>query len=90
MATPLGLRTVHVYTTVAGEEKQAGNGRGSVLYTEVTNGTASEVKFTVNSFPEQGHNGVPIPIPPNTTRALPIQLYNFKADGVVTVVAYGQ
>jgi hypothetical protein len=90
MATPLGLRTVAVFKdTPANVEVVLGREQGNILYAEVTNKTASEVDFLVNDFPEGGIMGVAIPIPANSTRAIPIQLYNFKPAGVVTVVAYG-
>lgn len=91
MATPLGLRTVSVFRDVpAGTEIILGRGQGNILYAEVSNETASTIDFTVNDFPENmGVKAQAIPIYAGTTRALPIQLYKFKASGVVTVVAYG-
>lgn len=90
MATPVGLRTVTVFRdTVANVEVVMGREQGNILYAEVTNKTASDVDFLVNDFPEGGIPGVSIPIPANSTRAIPLQLYNFKPAGVVTVVAYG-
>lgn len=92
MATPLGLRTAVVFKDVpANTEKSFTTYQhGSILYAEVTNKTASAVDFIVNDNPEGGRAGVAIPIEANSTRAIPIQLYKFKATGVVTVVAYGQ
>jgi hypothetical protein len=91
MATPLGLRTVTVHKDVpANTEITFGRAQGNILYAEVTNKTASDIDFTVNHFPENvGTPAVAIPIPANTTRAIPMTLYRFKASGVVTVVAYG-
>lgn len=90
MATPMGLRTVSVFKDVPANTKTVfGREQGNVLYAEITNKTASDIDFTVNDYPEGGILGVAIPIPANQTRAIPMTLYNFKANGVVTVVAYG-
>ena len=48
-----------------------------------------QVKFHVNDFTDQGHKGAGIPIPPNSTRAIPLTVYKFTATDVVTVIAYG-
>lgn len=90
MATPLGLRLVKVFTAVPANTKTDINNSGSFLYHEVTNGTGAEIGFAVNDFSvENGVPAVTIPIPPNSTRAIPMSIYNFKATGIVTVVSYG-
>lgn len=89
MATPIGLRKVKVFKNVPANTEQVIDHSGVYSYIEVTNNTASEVDFIINDYPEQGHIGVGIPIPPNYTRAIPLNVYKFKATGVVTVVAYG-
>ena len=62
---------------------------GSYLLIEVTNKSASEVKF----YPNEAYAGQPsygIPIEPNSTRAIPMAVYTYRATGEVTIVAYGQ
>ncbi len=59
------------------------------LVVEVTNGGITDVLFYGNDFTEQGHPpGEGIPIVAGTTREIPLTIYNFKASGPVTVVAY--
>lgn len=90
MAVPIGFRQVKVFEAVpAGERITVDSLRGAFLYHEVTNDTASTVKLKVNHNPEGGHPGAVIPIKAGTTRAIPLALYTFEADGVVTVVSYG-
>ena len=89
MATPIGLRKVMVFENVPANQEQIIDNRGNFGYLEVTNNNASEVKFHANDFTDQGHKGVGIPIPPNSTRAIPLTVYKFTATDVVTVIAYG-
>lgn len=89
MATPLGLRKVMVFEDVQENEECIIDNRGNFGYLEVTNNTDSEVKFIVNEYADQGHRGAGIPIAPNTTRAIPLAVYKFRATGAITVVAYG-
>jgi hypothetical protein len=90
MAYAVGFRKVQVYNSVpANTLTPVGSERGEYVLIEVTNATASTVNITLNDYPDQGHIGTAIPVPANTTRQIPVATYNFKADGVVTVVAYG-
>lgn len=90
MANSVGFRTVAVFKDVpASTEQVIGREQGNIVLAEVTNKTGVDIDFLVNDYPGQGSNGVSIPIPANSTRQIPLQLYKFKATGVVTVVAYG-
>lgn len=87
MAMIAGLRKVRVFEGVT---EATLDRHGSYIYLEVTNAGGSEVKFYPNDFEEQGHPATAgIPIAPGTTRTVPMTVYNFKASGAVTVVAYG-
>lgn len=90
MPSIAGFRTVAVFKDVpANTATPIGVESGTVQLVEVTNKTASDVDFLVNDYPQGGITGVAIPILAGTTRQIPLQLYKFKATGVVTVVAYG-
>lgn len=90
MANAVGFRKAAVYNNVpASTYTPVEREDGSYLLVEVTNATASVINFTLNAYPMQGNAGDTIPIPANSTRQIPMALYNFQADGVVSVVAYG-
>jgi hypothetical protein len=63
---------------------------GAYVMAEVT--SAVDTNFYPNPFDANGDPVVsppdPIPLKANVTRTIPMQLYNFKADAAVTVVAY--
>ena len=54
---------------------------------EVTNDGATDVDFTPNAM-GSGFMGDPIPVKAGTTRTIPLSVYNFKATGAITIVAY--
>lgn len=90
MANAVGFRKVRVFSNVpASTLTTIGNESGEYLLVEVTNATNVPVNVTINDYPNQGHAGVSIPVLENSTRQIPMAVYNFQADGVVTVVAYG-
>lgn len=84
-----GFRLVKVLENVQSGELDRS---GSYTYLEVSNLTGATVYFRPNRDVQQGH--VPpaqsIPIPANSTRVIPMIVYNFTATGDVTVVAYGR
>jgi hypothetical protein len=80
-----GLRDVRVLKDIT----EADFERFSPVYMEVTNNGAEDVEISLNDFSFQGHPASEgIPIKAGTTRNIPMRVYNFKATGAVTVVAY--
>lgn len=61
---------------------------GAFIYVEVTNpSTSSPVDFFPNTdLPFQPGGGITIPA--NSTRQIPMTVYNFRATGNCTVIAY--
>ena len=90
MAMMVGFRKAKVFDYKASEGAiVVDDFRGSYVYAEVTNETASTVQFTVNEINVGGHPGASIPIKAGTTRTIPMALFTFNCTGDVTVVAYG-
>lgn len=88
MGNNVGFRSNKVFENVPANQLTTIDNYGAFLQVEVTNDTAGTVKFYPNQFEGQGHKGDGIPIKAGQTRIIPMAVYNFKADGVVTVVAY--
>lgn len=90
MPMPVGFRKAKVYDyKVADGNITVDDFRGSYVYAEVTNDTASTVQFKVNDINVGGHTGASIPIKAGATRTIPMALFTFSCTGDVTVVAYG-
>jgi hypothetical protein len=64
-------------------------------YVEVTNNGSTDIIFYPNDFPNSGHPTANvaskgIPVKAETTREIPMLLFNFVASGPITLVAYMQ
>ncbi len=88
-----GFRTHKVFVAARGEFDT----HGAYVYAEVTNNTGGDLIFYPNFYDTNGGYGtdaenIPasegITIKTLATRNIPMQLYNFKASGTLTVVAY--
>lgn len=86
---PAGFRS---HKTIANATEGKLSDSGEYLLVEVTNAGDSDTNFYPNvTLPNGQPNPAgsdPIPILAKSTRQIPMAVYNFKSDAVVTVVAY--
>lgn len=83
----------HNHKVITGTEGIV-NIHGAYKMVEVTSATDTLFYPNAFSFTEDGALGNPrqsdgIPLTAGITKAIPMALYNFKADAEVTIVAYG-
>lgn len=86
MYFPTGFRTYTTFNYTTAGTLQTVDDKGSYIYAEVTAGS-TDITFSPNQYlgiPDGGG----ILIKANTTRIIPLILYNFTATGACTVVAY--
>lgn len=82
MAQQYGFRGVEVMEGVT----KGDFGRNIPFLMEVT--SAVDTKIYINDNPQQGYIAQGIPLKANVMRTIPMQVYWFKSDAAVTVVAY--